>query len=89
MEFGIIMGTMTPEKRQRAIRRFKEKDNCRFLIVSIRAGATGLNLANANNVIICDPWWNPSHEDQAIGRVHRMGQTKIVNVYRFIMKNSI
>jgi SNF2 family DNA or RNA helicase len=59
------------------------------LIVSIRAGATGLNLANANNVMICDPWWNPSHEDQAIGRVHRIGQTQDVNVYKFIMKKSI
>lgn len=39
--------------------------------------------------MICDPWWNPSHEEQAIGRVHRIGQTKDVNVYRFIMKNSI
>jgi DNA repair protein RAD5 len=59
------------------------------LIVSIRAGAVGLNLANANNVIICDPWWNPSHEDQAVGRVHRLGQVRDVNIYRFIMKNSI
>ncbi len=57
--------------------------------MSIRAGATGLNLAFANNVMICDPWWNPSHEEQAIGRVHRIGQTQDVNVYRFIMKNSI
>lgn len=39
--------------------------------------------------MICDPWWNPSHEEQAIGRVHRIGQTQDVNVYRFIMKNSI
>lgn len=55
------MGDMNPEKRQKAIKRFKEKKNCSFLIVSIRAGAVGLNLAFANNVIICDPWWNPSH----------------------------
>ena len=39
--------------------------------------------------MICDPWWNPSHEEQAIGRVHRIGQTQDVNVFRFIMKNSI
>lgn len=83
------MGDMSPDKRQKAIKRFRQKKNCCFLIVSIRAGAVGLNLAFANNVIICDPWWNPSHQDQAIGRVHRIGQTKDVNVYRFIMKNSI
>lgn len=89
IELAVIMGNMSPEKRQRAIRRFREKEDCRFMIVSIKAGATGLNLAFANNVMICDPWWNPSHQDQAVGRVHRMGQTKEVNVYRFIMKDSI
>lgn len=67
---------MTVDKRQRSIKRFRDKPDIKFLIVSIRAGATGLNLAFANNVIICDPWWNPSHEQQAIGRVHRIGQTQ-------------
>lgn len=59
------------------------------MIVSLRAGGTGLNLTMANNVMICDPWWNPAHEDQATKRVHRIGQEKPVKVYRFIMKNSI
>jgi SNF2 family DNA or RNA helicase len=53
---------MTVENRQKSIRRFRDKPKISFLIVSIRAGATGLNLAFANNVMICDPWWNPSHE---------------------------
>lgn len=59
------------------------------MIVSMKAGGTGLNLQNANNVIICDPSWNPSQEEQAIGRVHRLGQDKRVNVYRLTMRESI
>lgn len=59
------------------------------MIVSIRAGNTGLNLQIANHVIICDPWWNPAQEDQAVGRAHRMGQLKDVTVYRLYMNNSI
>ncbi len=59
------------------------------MIVSLRAVSTGLNLTMANNVMICDPMWNPLSEDQAINRVYRIGQTKNVNVYRFVMKGSI
>lgn len=87
--FGTIKGDIQVKKRQSIINKFRSDEDCEFLIVSIRAGGTGLNLAFANNVMICDPWWNPSHEDQAIGRVHRLGQEKDVNVYRFYMRNSI
>jgi DNA repair protein RAD5 len=41
--------------------------------MSIKAGCEGLNLVSANNVLIVDPWWNPAVEEQAIGRVHRIG----------------
>ncbi len=44
------------------------------MLISLRAGGTGLNLNMANNVIIVDPWWNPAQEDQAINRIHRIGQ---------------
>ena len=55
---------------------FKSDPNCSVMLISMRAGATSLNLSNANNVIICDPWWNAALEDQATSRVHRIGQTK-------------
>ena len=55
----------------------------------MQAGSVGLNLVSANNVFIIDPWWNPAVEDQAIERVHRIGQNKDVNVYRFVMKDSV
>ena len=44
---------------------------------------------NANNVMMLDPWWNPAQEDQAFARVHRIGQEKDVNIYKFLMKSSI
>lgn len=44
---------------------------------------------NANNLIVVDPWWNPAQEEQAIARVHRIGQEKDVNIYKIVMKNSI
>ena len=55
----------------------------------MRAGGVGLNLTSADNVIIFDPWWNPSVENQAIDRAHRIGQKKSVNVYRLITEGTI
>ncbi len=52
-------------------------------------GAEGLNLVEANNIIILDTWWNFSLEAQAIARVKRIGQTREINVYRLLMKNTI
>ena len=54
----------------------------------MKAGGTGLNLTQANNVIHYDLWFNPAVENQATDRVFRIGQTKNVNVYRFITKNT-
>jgi len=48
-----------------------------------------LNLIEANNVFLLDPWWNPAAEEQAIDRVHRVGQTKPVHVIRFTIQNSV
>ncbi|KAL4957723.1 SNF2 family N-terminal domain-containing protein [Aspergillus filifer] len=59
------------------------------LLISLRAGGVGLNLTAANNVYMMDPWWSFAIEAQAIDRVHRMGQTRDVNVTRFIVKDSI
>lgn len=55
----------------------------------MKAAGVGLNLTAANNIFLVDPWWNPAVEEQAIDRVHRIGQTKDVNVIRFLMEGSI
>lgn len=61
----------------------------RILLTSLMAGGLGLNLAVANVVFFADPWWNPAVEEQAEHRVHRIGQTKPVQVYRMITNFSI
>ncbi|MBI3459188.1 SWF/SNF helicase family protein, partial [Candidatus Azambacteria bacterium] len=61
----------------------------KVFLISLKAGGVGLNLTAADYCIILDPWWNPAVENQAIARTHRIGQTKNVFVYKFIIKNSI
>ena len=69
-------------------RRFNEGETNVFLI-SLKAGGTGLNLTGADLVIHYDPWWNPTAEEQATGRAHRIGQTKKVEVLRLVVHHSI
>ena len=58
-------------------------------LISLRAGGVGLNLTAADYVIHMDPWWNPAAEDQASDRVHRIGQTRPVTIYRLVAKGTI
>lgn len=76
-------------KRQDKINDFKEDSRKNVFFISLKAGGTGLNLTEASYCFLLDPWWNPAVEDQAIGRLHRMGQKKSVNVYRLITRGSI
>ena len=69
-------------------KRFNEGEANVFLI-SLKAGGTGLNLTGADLVIHYDPWWNPTAEEQATGRAHRIGQTKKVEVLRLVVHHSI
>ncbi|KAF5338815.1 hypothetical protein D9758_012042 [Tetrapyrgos nigripes] len=59
------------------------------ILMSLKAGGIGLNLTECNNVILVDLWWNPAVEDQAFGRVHRIGQTRDVHVYKLVTKDTI
>ncbi len=77
------------KERQKIIDNFNQNKNIKIFLISLKAGGVGLNLTSADAVIIFDPWWNPSTENQAIDRSHRIGQKKSVNVYRLITKNSI
>lgn len=67
---------------------FNEGENDIFLI-SLKAGGTGLNLVGADTVILYDLWWNPAVEEQATGRAHRIGQKRVVQVFRMITKGTI
>lgn len=78
----------TTTKRQQVIDEFRTGDASVFF-VSLKAGGFGLNLVEADYVVLLDPWWNPATEAQAIDRTHRIGQTKPVFVYRLVSKNTI
>ncbi|MGI8457896.1 MAG: SNF2-related protein [Propionibacteriaceae bacterium] len=58
-------------------------------LISLKAGGFGLNLTEADYVFVCDPWWNPAAEAQAVDRAHRIGQTQPVMVYRLIAADTI
>jgi SNF2 family DNA or RNA helicase len=75
-------------KRAAVLTEFKSGTAPVFLI-SIKAGGFGLNLTEADYCILLDPWWNPATEAQAVDRVHRIGQTKQVMVYRLVAKDTI
>lgn len=60
-----------------------------FFLISLKAGGFGLNLTEADYCILLDPWWNPAAEEQAVDRVHRIGQTRNVMVYRLVAKDTI
>jgi superfamily II DNA or RNA helicase len=59
------------------------------MLLSLKAGGTGLNLTAADHVFLVDPWWNPAVEDQAADRAHRIGQDKSVMVYRMVARDTV
>jgi len=77
------------KKREEVVRQFREDDDTRLFLISIKAGGVGLNLVEADYVFILDPWWNPAVEQQAIDRTHRIGQTRNVFIYKFITKDTV
>lgn len=83
-----ITGSTPKEERLRLVNAFNEDATPVFLI-SLKAGGTGLNLTGADVVIHYDPWWNMAVQNQATDRAHRIGQKKVVTVYRLIVKDSI
>ena len=83
-----ITGSTSKEDRIRLVKSFNEGDIPVFLI-SLKAGGTGLNLVGADVVIHYDPWWNQAVQNQATDRAHRIGQKKIVTVYKLIAKGTI
>lgn len=75
--------------RLERVERFNEDDSIPVFLISLKAGGTGLNLTGADTVVHFDPWWNPAVEDQATDRAHRIGQTRVVTVYRLIAKGTV
>ena len=83
-----ITGSTPKRERVRLVERFNSDETPVFLI-SLKAGGTGLNLTGADTVIHYDPWWNIAVQEQATDRAHRIGQQKVVTVYKLIMLGTI
>jgi DNA repair protein RAD5 len=80
---------MSQKARAAVLAEYASRKQGVVLLLSLRAGGVGLNLTMAKRVYMMDPWWSFAVEAQAIDRVHRMGQTDEVKVYRFIVKESV
>ncbi len=84
-------GGVPENKRRKIVDEFQSEDieSPPILVLSLKAGGTGLNLTQGTTVIHFDRWWNPAVEDQATDRAYRIGQKSIVNVYKFVTSGSI
>lgn len=83
-----LHGGTSAKRRDEIVQQFQHKPYPKVLILSLKAGGTGLNLTEANHVIHFDLWWNPAVEAQATDRAFRIGQKKNVLVYRFLTQNT-
>lgn len=88
IETFYLRGSTPPQERLSMVDAFNNGEKDVFLI-SLKAGGTGLNLTGADTVILYDLWWNPAVEEQAAGRAHRIGQKKVVEVWRMIAEGTI
>ena len=71
------------------MQKFQHDSSVPVLLLSLKAGGVGLNLTAADHIFIMDPWWNPTVEDQAADRAHRIGQLNPVFVHRLVAKDTI
>ncbi len=85
-----LYGATSRTARQAMIDRFQnDPDGPALFILSLKAGGTGLNLTRANHVFHCDRWWNPAVENQATDRAFRIGQTRNVQVHKFVCTGTL
>jgi SNF2 family DNA or RNA helicase len=85
-----LHGAVPKEKRDRMVERFQsDEDGPPVFILSLKAGGTGLNLTRASRVVHFDRWWNPAVENQATDRAFRIGQTKNVQVHKFLCAGTL
>ena len=87
--YGPLTGAMSPAQRLALIDQFSEADGPGLLVSQIDVGGTGLNIQAASVVILSEPQWKPSTEEQAIARSHRLGQVRRVEVHRLLTEDSV
>lgn len=87
--FMRLDGSTDPRERQSIVRKFNEDPSIDVLLLTTKVGGLGLNLTGADTVIFVEHDWNPMNDLQAMDRAHRLGQKKVVNVYRLITKDTL
>ena len=85
----VLHGGTTVAKRNEIVEAFQGEAYVPYIVLSVKAGGTGLNLTNANHVIHFDRWWNPAVENQATDRAYRIGQKNDVLVHKLVCKGTI
>lgn len=88
LDADFLHGGVSRAARDQMVEDFQQRSNARILLLSLKAGGTGLNLTAASNVIHYDLWWNPAVEAQATDRAFRIGQQRNVQVHRFITQGT-
>ncbi len=88
-EVLFLHGGVTKRRRDQMIARFQTDDGPPVFLLSLKAGGTGLNLTRANHVFHFDRWWNPAVENQATDRAFRIGQTRNVQVHKFLCTGTL
>ncbi|UKZ73735.1 hypothetical protein TrVFT333_001385 [Trichoderma virens FT-333] len=89
LKYCRIDGSMNTEKRDQAIDALDNDSETRIMLASLAVCSVGLNLVSADTVILSDSWWAPAIEDQAVDRVHRLGQRRETKIWRLVMENTI
>ena len=88
-EILFLHGGSTAKQRDDMVQLFQREDGPAVFVLSLRAGGSGLNLTSANHVFHYDRWWNPAVEDQATDRAFRIGQTRNVQVHKFVVSGTL
>lgn len=88
-KFSRIDGNMRPRARDDAVEALNNDPACTILLASLAVASVGLNLTAASQVVLCDSWWAPAIEDQAIDRVYRLGQKRECTVWRLVVEGTI
>ncbi len=87
--YDFITGDTSAQARLQLAKKFNQGEDPKVMLISLKAGGTGLNLIGADIVVHLDPWWNLAAEDQASDRAYRIGQKRKVTIYKIVMKNTI
>lgn len=85
----VLHGGVPTKQRQKILEDFNKTQGGAVLVMTLKTGGVGLNLTKASYVFHLEPWWNPSVENQATDRAHRLGQSRAVQVFRYIMHESL